>query len=108
MSATVDMPELEEATTSRPKILPPYHVILLWDEDHSFPYVVKMIQEIFKYDQQKAILLCKQLNEHKRVILVTCAKELAELRQDQIHSYGPDRSVKGCAGCMTCEIEPAN
>ena len=43
-----------------------------------------------------------------RCILLTTTKEHAELKQDQIHAFGPDPlSSKDCQGSMTAVIEPA-
>ena len=33
--------------------------------------------------------------------------EHAELKQDQIHAYGPDPTIERCKGSMSAEIEPA-
>lgn len=86
---------------------PLWHVILLNDEDHSYDYVIEMLQAIFTYDVEKAYKMAKAVDEEGRVIVVTCHKELAELRQEQIHDYGPDPRVTNSAGSMRAELEPA-
>jgi ATP-dependent Clp protease adaptor protein ClpS len=42
-----------------------------------------------------------------RVIVDTTTKERAELKRDQIHSFGPDWRVPHCRGSMSAVIEPA-
>jgi ATP-dependent Clp protease adaptor protein ClpS len=41
------------------------------------------------------------------VIVLTTALELAELKRDQIHAYGPDWRIPRCQGSMSATIEPA-
>ena len=42
-----------------------------------------------------------------RVICATVHKELAELKRDQIHAFGPDRLIASCKGAMSASVEPA-
>jgi ATP-dependent Clp protease adaptor protein ClpS len=41
------------------------------------------------------------------VIVLTTTMEHAELKQEQIHAFGPDPLSKESAGSMTAIIEPA-
>ena len=34
--------------------LPPYNVVLLDDDDHSYAYVIEMLGDVFGYDVDKA------------------------------------------------------
>ena len=36
------------------QILPPWHVVLLDDNDHTYDYVIEMLQNIFGYSQAKS------------------------------------------------------
>ena len=105
---------------AKPRILPPlkpepappvpeplWHVILLNDEEHTYDYVIEMLQAIFSYDVEKAYKMAQTVDENGRVIVVTCHKELAELRQEQIQEFGPDPRVSGSTSSMRAEIEPA-
>ena len=88
--------------------LPPYNVVLLDDDHHTYEYVIEMLGKIFGYDKEKAFKLAEEVDKQGRVILLTTHKEKAELKQDQIHSFGADPlSSKECAGSMTAIIEPA-
>ena len=35
-----------------------------------------------------------------RAVVCTTSLERAELKRDQIHAYGPDKSIERCAGSM--------
>jgi ATP-dependent Clp protease adaptor protein ClpS len=52
--------------------------------------------------------LAKEVDREGRVILMTTHKELAELKRDQIHSYGTDQRVATCKGSMSAVVEPAD
>jgi len=91
----------------KPKQLPPYNVVLLDDNDHSYEYVIEMLKSIFAYDDPKGFVLAREVDKNGRVIVLTTHKELAELKRDQIHAYGTDWRVATCAGSMSAMIEPA-
>jgi len=86
---------------------PPYHVILLNDDDHSYLYVVTMLKELFGHPVEKGFQLAKQVDEQGRAVVLTTSREHAELKQEQIHAYGPDPTIERCAGSMSAVIEPA-
>ena len=94
-------------TSKKPRRLPPYNVILLNDDDHTYEYVIEMLGRLFGYDVTKAYRMADELNPEGRVILLTTTKEHAEFKREQVHGFGPDKRIKECAGSMTCIIEPA-
>ena len=96
-----------DKTKSPPRRLPPYHVVLLNDNDHTYDYVIEMLSSIFGYKPSKGFVMAHQLNPHGRVIVLTTHKELAELKRDQIHAFGRDWRLERCAGSMSATIEPA-
>jgi len=97
------------ATTSRPKPrhLPPYNVVLLNDDDHSYEYVTEMLGVLFAHPREAAYRMAQQVDKTGRAIVLTTHKEKAELKRDQIHAYGRDEEVATCAGSMSAVIEPA-
>jgi ATP-dependent Clp protease adaptor protein ClpS len=107
---TLTRPKRREQTESKEKIKrqPPYHVILINDDDHSYDYVIRMLGALFRYTEQKAFLLAKEVDSTGRVIVDTTTKERAELKRDQIHAFGPDPLIARCKGSMSAEIEPAS
>ena len=91
----------------RTKRQPPYNVVLLNDDDHSYDYVIAMLQQLFGYPKEKGFLMAKEVDTTGRVIVLTTTKEHAELKQDQIHAFGPDPLISRCQGSMSAVIEPA-
>jgi ATP-dependent Clp protease adaptor protein ClpS len=67
-----------------------------------------MMKELFGHPNEEGLRIAKQVHNTGRAIVKTCSKELAELKQDQIHSYGPDPLIARCQGSMSAIIEPAN
>jgi ATP-dependent Clp protease adaptor protein ClpS len=63
--------------------------------------------EIFAYPPERGFQMAKEVDTSGRVILLTTTLEHAELKQEQIHSYGRDDAIESCKGSMTCVIEPA-
>jgi ATP-dependent Clp protease adaptor protein ClpS len=107
MSEPTTLPVPKEDTATRLKHQPPYHVILLNDDDHSFEYVVAMLQQLFGHPVETGYQMAVKVHTEGRVIVDTTTRERAELKQEQIHAFGPDPLIKRCAGSMTAVIEPA-
>ncbi len=91
----------------KPKRQPPYHVILWNDDDHTYAYVTAMMMRLFGHTIEKGHLIACQVDSQGRAVVLTTTKEHAELKRDQIHAFGRDRLLEGCAGSMWATIEPA-
>jgi ATP-dependent Clp protease adaptor protein ClpS len=89
------------------KRLPPWNVILLDDNAHTYPYVVEMLRAVFGYEQVRGYKLAQEVDSAGRAIVMTTHRELAELKRDQIHAYGADWRIASCKGSMSAVIEPA-
>ena len=87
--------------------LPPYNVVLIDDDHHTYAYVIEMLGAIFGFDAQKAFKLAEEVDTRGRVILMTTHKEKAELKRDQITAYGADFRMDSSQGSMSALIEPA-
>lgn len=85
-----------------------WNVVLLDDDDHTYDYVIRMVREIFGYDERKALGIARSVDTHKRVVCLTTHKEHAELKVEQIHSFGPDKLLARSVGAMSAIIEPAD
>lgn len=114
-AAAVAEPEVapaEEAAKpkkdKRPKRQPRYHVILWNDDDHTFEYVILMLQELFGHPIEKGYLLAKEVDTTGRAIVLTTTLEHAELKRDQIKAYGKDVLIASCAGSMSASIEASS
>jgi len=97
----------QAAKPRTPKPLDLFHVILHDDDHHTYDYVMKMMQQLFACDEEAAFVRAKTVDKEGRVICLTTHKELAELKRDQIHAFGPDRRIASCKGAMSASIEPA-
>ncbi|MCS7022164.1 MAG: ATP-dependent Clp protease adaptor ClpS [Gemmataceae bacterium] len=105
--STFTLPDTETDTQQRTRRQPPYHVILLNDDDHTYEYVIVMLKDLFGYPVEKGYQLAKEVDTRGRAIVCTTTLERAELKRDQIHAYGPDPRIPRCKGSMQAIIEPA-
>lgn len=94
-----------ESVTER-KRQPRYNVILLDDNDHTYEYVIRMLGKLFGYGEQDAYRMACEVDNHGRVIVLTTTRELAELKQEQIHAFGADHLIAHCKGSMSAILEP--
>jgi ATP-dependent Clp protease adaptor protein ClpS len=88
--------------------IPPWNVVLLDDDHHTYTYVVEMLRAVFGMSRERAYLHALEVDSQHRTILITTSREHAELKQEQVHAYGPDHRIAHCSGSMTAIIEPAN
>ncbi len=95
------------ASKHKPGKLPPYNVVLLDDDDHSYEYVIEMMQVLFAHSQEKGFQLAKEVDKTGRAIVLTTHKEKAELKRDQIHAFGRDARTMTSKGSMSALVEPA-
>ena len=95
--------DVDELTT----LVPMYHVVLLDDDDHSYEYVIEMLMKLFGHSEAKAYDMACKVDAEGRVVVDTTHKERAELKRDQIHSYGADWRIPRCKGSMSATIESA-
>jgi ATP-dependent Clp protease adaptor protein ClpS len=107
MAGPVTLPEAETEAEQKTRRQPPYHVVLVNDDDHSYEYVIEMLLDLFAHPVEKGYQLAKQVDSTGRAVVCTTSLERAELKRDQIHAYGPDPRIPRCKGSMSAEIEPA-
>jgi ATP-dependent Clp protease adaptor protein ClpS len=106
-AATVTAVEPEVDTDRKTRRLPPYNVVILNDEEHTFPYVIELLIKLFRHDLAKAEELTLRIHVTGRAIVYTTHKELAELKRDQVVAYGPDPRMATSKGPLRCYVEPA-
>jgi ATP-dependent Clp protease adaptor protein ClpS len=91
--AAIEEPHAAEApqrAAARPRTLPPYAVVVLNDNDHTFPYVIEAFQKVFGYNAERAYQLTLQIHRQGRGIVWSGPKEVAELKVEQLRGLGPD------------------
>src|SRR5438045_804327 len=99
-------PKNQEETRSRR--IPPYHVILENDDDHSFEFVVDVLCKALGYARERAFQLMLQAHTSGRAVVWTGSKEVAELKADQIRTFHEMREPGNQSlGPLGCTIEPA-
>src|SRR5215510_6703340 len=107
MTDSITLPKVRDKKEEKVKRQPPYNVVLLNDDDHSFDYVVAMLQQLFGHPREKGLQMAWEVHTQGRVIVDTTTMERAELKRDQIHAFGPDPLIPRCKGSMSATIEPA-
>jgi ATP-dependent Clp protease adaptor protein ClpS len=86
---------------------PPYHVVILNDEEHTFDYVIELLIKLFGHSLPTAEELTLRIHTTGRAIVYTTHRECAELKREQVLAYGPDPRMEISKGPLGCYIEPA-
>src|SRR3974377_797088 len=81
--------------------VPLYRVVLLDDNDHTYDYVIEMLQKIFIFTLEQAYRHAEEVDRRGRTVLITCELAEAEFARDQIHGYGPDPRLARAKGSMS-------
>lgn len=105
---TQSRPKTRANPETRTRQEPPYNVIILNDEDHTFEYVIELLCKIFRHSLDTAQKLTWDVHSKGRAIVMTTHKEHAELKRDQVLSYGRDPRLERSKGPIGCVIEPAH
>jgi len=98
-------PDVEQSRHE--ELVPLYHVVLLDDDDHTYDYVVEMLQHLFLMSGAEAFRHAVEVDTAGRTVVITCEKSQAEFARDQIHAYGADQRLPRSKGSMSSVIEPA-
>jgi ATP-dependent Clp protease adaptor protein ClpS len=104
---TLAAPKGRAAHQTQTQRQPPYNVIILNDEEHTFDYVIELLTKLFRHALPTAQALTWQIHTSGRAIVYTTHKEKAELKRDQVLAYGADPRMSVSKGPLGCYIEPA-
>jgi ATP-dependent Clp protease adaptor protein ClpS len=104
VSPTVD-PTVERDTDELQGRL--FHVVLLDDNDHTYDYVIEMLQNLFFVPLQVAFQHAVEVDTTGRTVVITCERPEAEFARDQIHGYGADPRMPKSKGSMSAVVVPA-
>lgn len=88
------------------KILPPYHVILHNDDHHSMEFVIEVLQKVFGYKLEESFTLMMTAHTQGKAVVWTGAKEVAELKAEQMTSFHEQRGDRDL-GPLGVSLEPA-
>lgn len=97
----------QDDTETKTRRQPPYNVILLNDEEHTFDYVIELIMKVFGHAKPVAEELTLRIHQKGRAIVLTTHRELAELKREQVLAYGPDPRMSVSKGPIGCVLEAA-
>jgi ATP-dependent Clp protease adaptor protein ClpS len=109
-TATTPLPTIspEREVGERHEPVPLFRVVLLDDNDHTYDYVIEMLQKILVFSFEQAYRHAEEVDRCGRTPLITCELAQAEFARDQIQSYGPDPRLPRSKGSMSAVIEPAS
>ena len=86
--------------------VPVYNVVLLDDAEHTYDYVVEMLEKLFALSESDAWNRAVEVDSTGRTIVITCELPAAEFGRDQIHAFGADWRMANSKGSMSAIIEP--
>jgi len=84
---------------------PPYAIIVINDDVHTFDYVIACFQKVFRYNKEKAKALALKIHESGKAVVWTGVLEVAELYVEMIKEMGPDDKGK-CDFPLSVELKP--
>jgi ATP-dependent Clp protease adaptor protein ClpS len=102
-----ERPAAKPVDKTKPKVQPPYAVILHNDDVNGFDHVVGVLRKVFHYGRVKAIKLTLEAHLKGRSIVWSGMLEHAELKADQIRACGPDPVMKARGAiALKVTVEP--
>jgi len=105
MAGTTLDTDIEQSTKDELSKL--YHVIILNDDEHTFDYVIEMLQAVFGITYPAALAHTMEADATGSSIVLTTSLEEAEQKRDQVHAYGPDWRLPHSRGSVAALVEPA-
>jgi len=84
-----------------------FHVVLLDDDEHTYDYVIEMLQKLFFLGVEAALQHAVEVDTTGRTVVITCERAEAEFARDQIQSYGADPRMLKSKGSMSAVLVPA-
>ncbi|MEM8835417.1 MAG: ATP-dependent Clp protease adaptor ClpS [Planctomycetota bacterium] len=90
--------------TDRPWL---WNVVLLDDQQHTYEYVMKLMNDVFGFDDAHAFRIAHMVDTRGRATCQTTHRELAELRVQQVRGFGADPLIASSKVGMRAFIEPA-
>jgi Zn-dependent protease/ATP-dependent Clp protease adapter protein ClpS len=100
MLAVLPVPEGEEAADT--------HVVLVNDADHTYDYVIRMLEDVFGYSPAHGARLARKVDADGRVVVVTTSRRLAEDFRNRILAYGPDPLLRRSQTSMQAVLQPVD
>ena len=102
--ATIASPKTRQENLNQQA--PFYNVVLLDDAEHTYDYVVEMLEKLFALSAEDAWNHAVEVDNTGRTIVITCELPAAEFGRDQIHGFGADWRMPNSKGSMSAIVEP--
>lgn len=95
---TVPLPTAEssEATALEPL----YELVLFDDDDHSYEYVIDMMNLLFNMSREQGFRVAYEVDHVGEAVVKTCPRDEAVAGVKAIHSFGPDPLMERSRGSM--------
>src|ERR1700712_4781742 len=77
----------------QPKTLPPWNVVLVDDDQHTYDYVIEMLINLCGHSLEMGFRIARRVDQQGRAIVFTAHRELAELKREQIAGFGTDPRI---------------
>ena len=106
-ATAVARPDQKTRHQTKTQKQPPYNVVLWDDNEHSYAYVVKMMQRLFRVTVQRGYDIAMDVDTAGKAVCLTTTLEHAELKRDQIRAFGADKLIARSNGSMMATVEPA-
>jgi Zn-dependent protease/ATP-dependent Clp protease adapter protein ClpS len=84
------------------------HVVLINDPDHTYQYVIQMLEDVFGYSPAQGAQLARKVDSDGQVVLATTSRPRAETLRNRIHAYGPDPLLRHSKSSMRAFLEPVS
>lgn len=84
-----------------------FHVVLLDDDEHTYDYVIEMLQRLFFLSIEAALRHAIEVDSEGKTVVITCERPQAEFAQQQIHGFGADPRMPKSKGSMSAVLVPA-
>ena len=105
---TSTVPRERERERTGSSALEPHQVVLHNDDHNSMDHVVRsLVRSVPNMDAQRAVQVMLEAHNKGRVAVWIGALEVAELKADQIRSFGADPFVKKGGHPLGVSVEPA-
>jgi len=84
------------------------HLVLVNDADHTYEYVIRMLEDLFGYSPAQGARLARKVDADGRVILATTSRHEAENLRERILAYGPDPLMRKSKSSMRAILQPVD
>ena len=105
-TSSVETLPLEEVE-ARQELGPLYQIILFDDDEHSYPYVIEMLGNVFGFSPEEANRIAYEVDYIGQAVVLVCPHDEAISGCKKITSYGADPRIENSRGSMNATIEPA-